>query len=91
MLVAVGVIATVLIVATAFALADILEDETLPAPIARAWLAGVTFAPGVGAVLWFSRRQSTRVPVHPMSTEYPSPQDLTRLYEEIDRFRSPSA
>ena len=96
MLVTLGVvITTALILASVFAIADIIENETLPAPITRAWLIGVILAPGLGAALWISHRDQIRhetgvAPPRSPFPAYPSPQDLERLHEEIDQFRSPN-
>ena len=58
MLIAVGgIITAAIILANAFALADILDNADLPAPVSRAWAATVVLAPGVGAAVWFARRR----------------------------------
>jgi hypothetical protein len=53
---AAATIITALIVASAAALADILENSDLPRPVRGAWVLGVLFAPGLAPALWFGTR-----------------------------------
>jgi len=97
MLITVGVAATTaLIVLTAFALADVLENGAMPAPVARAWLATITLVPGIGALLWLRERGRINGNADPAqrvqaAAPYPSAADLELMHEEIDRFRSTQA
>ncbi len=96
MLITVGVVATTaLIFLTTFALADVLENGAMPAPVARAWLATITLVPGIGAVLWLRQRGrfngTADAAPRPLAAPYPSAADLELMHEEIDRFRSSEA
>lgn len=96
MLITLGVvITTALIIVNVVALADVMENDPLPAPLTRAWLITVILAPGIGAALWFSHRSQVRKvagvpPARSPIPEGPRPGDLERLHLEIDQFRSPN-
>ncbi len=87
------VITTALILGNTFALAEVLDNQTLSAPDRRRWVVGIVLLPGISAALWLSRRSrySSRQGTAPLLHSSPaalSPQDLEKFHEEIDRFRS---
>jgi len=97
MLITVGVVATTaLILLTAFALADVLDNGAMPRAVAGAWLATITLVPGMGALLWLRERgrmngRADAAPQAQAAAPYPSAADLVLMHEEIDRFRSTQA
>lgn len=91
MLITVGVmITTAVILANACALADILDSGDLLAPVARAWVAAVVLAPGLGAAMWFAQRSTPHSDISRRGTarlkRRLTGRDLAQMHSEIEAF-----